>query len=397
MSLDPTSPLPLYVQLIDALRHRLRAGEWRSGDPLPSEAELGEAYGVSRITVIRAMSELVREGLVHRQRGRRTVAIDPSPAAASPIALAFLAPRLESDRLLRIYHSFEDTTASSGGYAILAGLHGEGTAELHRVRSLLAGPVRGLALGYVSIPPSDRPFWQALPGRGIPYTFVGSYQPDLSADRVVADNVAAGAIATRHLLTLGHRRIAFLVSSPSQLQAGGSFLGRLNGYQQALVDAGVDLGDDASRRGWVLDTTAPPGLPDGARRELLLNFLERTSVTAAVTCNDQMAVLVQRYLDTASIRVPDDLALVGITDEPMAALADVPLTSVRIDAAALGRAAADQLLRRLGGETGPPQEFVVPVSLTVRASCGAAAQASDLYSPEDAVREAEELLHHTAI
>lgn len=69
-SLDRRSPLPLYVQIQRALRDEIRAGAIRGGAPVPSERELSERYGVSRMTVRQAMRALRQEGIVYRERGR---------------------------------------------------------------------------------------------------------------------------------------------------------------------------------------------------------------------------------------------------------------------------------------------------------------------------------------
>lgn len=397
--LDPESPLPLYVQLLEAIRRRLSSGEWRPGEALPSEAELGQTYGVSRITVARAMTELTREGAVRRQRGKRTVVADPAEPAAGPPTLAFLAPRIESDWLLRIYRGFENATTANGGHALLTGPRGDAGAHLREVRSFLAASsIQGVARCHVSIAPDERPLWDSLRAKGIPTVFIGTYPPGVVADRVLADNVAAGAIATRHLLSLGHRRIAFLYPSRSHLQEGSACPGRFEGYRQALAEAGLNPGGD-SGGGWVLEEALPASLTDSEQRERLLDFFERGDITAAVTCNDTVAVLVQRYLDAAGVRIPDDLAIVGISDERIAALAKVPVTTVRIDAGALGRAAAELLLNRLAGDTAPPHEVIVPVSLLIRASCGAANRIGEsvVYTVEDAMREAQAQLEDVSL
>ncbi len=68
--LRPQAPIPLYHQVASLLREGIEAGEWREDQPLPSEHELAEALGVSRITTKRALDELKAAGLVRRQRGR---------------------------------------------------------------------------------------------------------------------------------------------------------------------------------------------------------------------------------------------------------------------------------------------------------------------------------------
>jgi GntR family transcriptional regulator, N-acetylglucosamine utilization regulator len=66
------SPLPRYYQLKEIMRDKIRSGEWKPGDLIPSERELGEQYGISRMTARQAITELVNEGLFYREQGKGT-------------------------------------------------------------------------------------------------------------------------------------------------------------------------------------------------------------------------------------------------------------------------------------------------------------------------------------
>jgi GntR family transcriptional regulator len=66
------SPIPRYHQLKEILRERVRTGEWKPGDLIPSERELGETYGISRMTARQAITELVNEGVFFREQGKGT-------------------------------------------------------------------------------------------------------------------------------------------------------------------------------------------------------------------------------------------------------------------------------------------------------------------------------------
>lgn len=76
-ALDKVSPVPLYHQLAMDLRARLESGEFGQGEAIPTEPELEKAYGVSRVTVRRAVQELVRENLLETQQGRGTFVSAP--------------------------------------------------------------------------------------------------------------------------------------------------------------------------------------------------------------------------------------------------------------------------------------------------------------------------------
>jgi GntR family transcriptional regulator len=66
------SPLPLYYQLRELMREKVRSGEWKPGDLIPSERELSETHGLSRMTARQAITELVREGVFYREQGKGT-------------------------------------------------------------------------------------------------------------------------------------------------------------------------------------------------------------------------------------------------------------------------------------------------------------------------------------
>lgn len=76
-SLNPGSVIPLYHQLKEILKENIESGVWKPGDRIPSENELRKQYDVSRNTVIKALEELVQEGLLRREQGRGTFVSSP--------------------------------------------------------------------------------------------------------------------------------------------------------------------------------------------------------------------------------------------------------------------------------------------------------------------------------
>jgi len=75
--LDKTCPTPIYYQLKELIREKIENGEWQPGDLIPSERELCEQHGISRMTVRQALTELVNEGLLRRERGKGTFVAKP--------------------------------------------------------------------------------------------------------------------------------------------------------------------------------------------------------------------------------------------------------------------------------------------------------------------------------
>ncbi len=76
-AIDFSSNIPYYIQLIEALKEKIHAGEWQTGDQIPSEPDLCDVYGVSRTVVRQALREIELEGLISRRKGKGTFVSEP--------------------------------------------------------------------------------------------------------------------------------------------------------------------------------------------------------------------------------------------------------------------------------------------------------------------------------
>lgn len=193
---------------------------------------------------------------------------------------------------------------------------------------------------------------------GLPFVLVLRHFPEIATDYVVVDNAAGATLVTRHLLDLGHRRIAHL-AGPAHTSTGRE---RLAGYRQALGERGVPVRDDL--------VTHQPYTVDGGyagARQLLGRPGPPTAIVAAT---DLQAVGVLKAARELGVRVPDDLALAGGDDIELAEFLEVPLTTFRQPARAIGARGAQLLLARLAGDDQPPQAIVFEPTLVVRRSSG---------------------------
>jgi len=173
---------------------------------------------------------------------------------------------------------------------------------------------------------------------------------------VLLDDEAGGRLATEHLLRTGHRAVG-LLAGPH-----GSHSGRLRagGYRAALEEAGF-----AYRAAWVQPCL--PVVEDGyvAALELLR---ARPELTALVCYNDLVAVGALQACAELGRAVPDDVAVVGHDDIPLAALVTPPLTTCRVPRYDLGREAVRLLLERIAGRAEGPAEVRFTAELVIRAS-----------------------------
>jgi LacI family transcriptional regulator len=191
-----------------------------------------------------------------------------------------------------------------------------------------------------------------------PVVAVDRDSSDLAIDTVLTDNLGGGMLATRHLIELGHKRIACLMG-PSSISPSAQ---RLNGYRQALQEAGLPFDECLVRQG---DYLAGSGWTIG--RELL-TVADRPS--AIFACNDMMAIGVLRAAAELGFDVPRDLALVGFDDIELAAYTHPPLTTVAQDKQKIGEIAVSLLVEKIGDqEMNGRREFLQP-RLVIRKSCG---------------------------
>ncbi len=249
-----------------------------------------------------------------------------------------------------------EDAASERSLAILLGNSGEDERreqtyldlfEEQRVRGILVTPVGDV---------SDRV--RRLRERGIAVVLVDSASEDETVSSVSVDDVAGGRIAVEHLIARGSKRIAFL---------GGSFgirqvEDRLSGARQAakrapgvtftVIDAGGLSVVDGRQAAAQLIEADPAERPDG--------------VFAA---NDLLAVgVLQGLLMSGSLRVPDDIALIGYDDIDFASSTIVPLSSVRQPAHLLGRTAAEILIAESEGTPVSARHVIFQPELVERAS-----------------------------
>jgi|1186.fasta_scaffold138374_1 DNA-binding LacI/PurR family transcriptional regulator len=178
---------------------------------------------------------------------------------------------------------------------------------------------------------------------------------------IAVDDVAGGEIATRHLLELGHRRVALIGDPPPEFRFDWS-RDRTRGYQLALAAAGIEVRDEYVREG-----TRLPQVARAIAAELL-SLPERP--TAVFAASDTQAIGVLEAARALGIDVPGDLSVIGFDDIEVAAY--VGLTTVRQPLVESGRRGAKVLLDVLARRAVEPLRELLPLDLVVRSTTGPA-------------------------
>lgn len=352
MSLDDSSLLPKYHLLKEAIkRDALRSG-LTSGDAIPSERELGKIHDVSRVTVRRAIKDLVAEGFLRPDGRRCTVVNDPSRAAPE---------RSRSERRLvgvlisRIQTSFSDPLlrgidnyCHELGYSLVFGATDEEPARAARQIDRMAG--EGVA-GFILVPLAGSDYRQAntelfarVRERGLPLVLLDRYIRGSGADTVVSDNFDGAYRATRHLIDQGHRRIAYV-----GYLACSAVEDRLAGYEKCLMDNGIAPDDRI---------VASPR-PEEVRRTVTSMMKRNPDVTAIFAVNDAKAMVVWESLIEMGLSVPGQVALVGYDNLYGSSGPGALLTTTEQPLKDEGELACKMLIERVQGYQGEPRFAVL--------------------------------------
>jgi LacI family transcriptional regulator len=244
------------------------------------------------------------------------------------------------------------------GYVSLLG-H---TAESPEKQERLLTTMREFPADGILLCPADATPPEAVAGlvaSRVPLVLFARYLPGLATDYVGADNVAGATLAVEHLVSLGHRRIAF-VGGPSETSARQD---RERGYRETLERHGLSVDDTL-----VVTTLATrEGGYNGART--LLRAPRRPS--AMLCYNDAVAFGVMLGIQSIGLMPGRDVAVVGFDDVDEAALSRPSLSMVAMTPRKIGEEAAGLLLERIEQPDAPPRQIVVAPTVVVRESSGA--------------------------
>jgi LacI family transcriptional regulator len=327
--------------------------------------EVARAAGVSVSTVANVLS---RPAIVAPETRRRVEeAIDgvgyvpngparqlrglPSPIVGS------ITLDLANPFYAELNRGIEDRLAEAGCLILACSTDQRPDKEKQLLNLLEGQAVRGIIISPVRSDPAPV---LRLSRRGTPVVLIDHARGRLDLCAVAVDHLAGGRLAGEHLISLGHRRIAFLggVVNPAPVAR------RREGLRRALAAAGLDPGEA------LLDIRMrihPPPLVDAATAAVERILAASPPPTAVVCVNDMAALGLLDGLHAAGQRIPADMSVVGYDDLPFARLLAPPLTTVNQPKYQLGHTAAGLLLE----EAGPDhvhREIQFQPTLVVRSS-----------------------------
>jgi LacI family transcriptional regulator len=328
---------------------------------MPSIRDVAMRAGVSPMTVSRVINNGDHVRTETRQRVERAIAdlayipnsLGPSLRTKRTQTLALVQGDIMNPFATMVARGVEDAANRRGYHVIFGNTDGSPSKQEEYLTFLLKKQVDGFLLVPASLRSLD-----TLRKRGTPFVVVDRHLPESDDDTVRGDSEGGAYALTRHLLELGHRRIA-IVAGPREVSTASD---RVAGYLRAMREAGLSGGEQIHWGEYKQEHGSQ------AARTVLLTHPLATAIFAA---NNFIAVGTMLALREAGIRVPEEMSVVAFDDLPLAITFDPFFTVAAQSAYEMGERATDLLLARLAG-TGPPerQEIVLPIEIIVRRSSG---------------------------
>lgn len=363
LNVDPLRGTTLVSQLTNQLVWLIATGALKEGERLPSIRAMAKHLGIHYLTVRAAYRRLEAGGMLETRQGSgsRVRAYDPQRLArlageSRSHTVGVILPSFSNPFYQSVLEGIEEVADETGMLVLVASTHEDPLAHARSYTRLAAKGVDGILIVSHAADWLERDA-QGLPENQLPLVSLDC--PGDPGDKVELDLWRAGYLAAGHLIEHGHRRIG-LVTYASRVDNVAPVE---DGFTQALHEAGMEFREEWIARVGGFDILAGEL---GARR--LLERGDRPSAVFAIT--DLIAAGVLRIAKSLGVAVPDDLAVIGFNDIPLAGLLDPPLTTVRAPAAELGRQGMRLLQRRISGGQGQPERIMLPVTLVVRSSCG---------------------------
>ena len=315
----------------------LKSGQFKPGDLLPSESEIGELFSVGRNSVRTALNNLSHGGYVETKKGIGTFCVAESTASNMNIGfICFFAHTYIFPRMVEGC----DRVLYRNGYHLLLN---QSEFNLQKERDILQKLIQKKVGGIIIEPffsgsgQSNAELLHEIEARGVPVVLIDNYFPGEEFCSIAMADREGGRLMAEHLVSKGHRKIAVVFKEnyyPKLLRKQGSC--------DYLAEHGLKVPAE-----WLIGYGGPPVADQIAAAAEGL-FKDPDKRPSAVICtSDEESIEVIRAADGHGIRVPDDLSIVSFDNSSLAALPRVSLTSIDHPSRYIGDLAATLMLQRI--------------------------------------------------
>lgn len=360
----------LYERIIVYLKDQIENNILKEGDKLPSEKELSEKFGVSRITSKRALEELKCQGLIYRKQGsgsyvsRRNYlsrhGMTSADGADFSKVISFIIPFDASQGGTSLILAGISKIVEKNGYFLsIFNCYNDLQKEKDLLKELYTKKVGGI----IYYPISDSKnicLMNKLYLDNFPIVTIDQYFESVPISHVVSDNYNGAYNAVNYLIKRGHTNIAFMTDN--LIEAATSVRNRYFGYCMALKDAGININEKITRNG---DLGKAGRINKEKYYETVQLFLQE-GATAVIAVNDYVASYFISCASDKGINVPGDISVIGFDD--LAIASHLSITTVRQGFLEMGESAANFIFKLIRERKCAEQKCLIQMELIERDS-----------------------------
>ena len=329
--------------------------------------DVAKALGISTMTVSRALNNKPNVSEETRRKVRqtsRTIGYFPNHIAKSLVlrktdTIGVVVPEITHSFFPEVVSGIEEICYKKGYHLILAHSAENANRETDVIYTLTSNQVDGLLISTAQTV-EDYLVYQQIIQRGLPLVFYDRCVKGIGASCVSIDDEECASQITEHLIEHDYYPIAH-ISGPSRISIG---ISRQNGFKKALKKHHLEVKDK-------LIVEAGLQEADGYQAMQQIFKLPRGEwPRAVVAVNDPAAFGAMNAIYERNLKIPDDIAIVGFSDDIRAELMPTPLTTIRQNAYEVGKKAVEKLIAVINNDSDNNEEIIVTGELIIRKSCG---------------------------
>lgn len=329
--------------------------------------DIAKKLGISEMTVSRALNN---RGYVSQQTKKKVLAMakelgySPNHIAKSLVlkrthTIGVVVPEITHSFFPEAIRGIEEVTFMAKYQLILTHSAEDAKREHDAIQTLESKRVDGILISTAQSV-ADYSFYQKLIKANVPLVFFDRCVFNIGANCVSINDEESAKLITIHLINHGYKRIAHLCG-PLHVSIGKE---RLKGFKEALQEYDLPLYKELI----VESGFHEQGGYDAMKK--ILSLPKKLRPQAVVAVNDPAAFGAIKAINEAHLSVPNDIAIVGFSDDIRAALISPPLTTVRQPAYEVGKRAAQKLLEIIEGKSTSLDPIIIKTDQVIRSSCG---------------------------
>jgi DNA-binding LacI/PurR family transcriptional regulator len=328
-----------YTTIINDIKDKIKKGVYVPGSNIPIEIEMCNQYGVSRITVQKAMKVLMEEGYIHRVSGKGTFVNDNVVADENASFTFVIFPNKELG-FFDLIHGIENELIKAKSLCSLhfLGEQNQPTATCDRFELMLMNLLSFKPKGFIIYPPnsiSGVRAYREIQKRGMFLILLDKECKDVPTDCVVTDNYSGMTKLTQYVIDRGHKNIGYI---SFKMEFGDSVVKRCNAFYNCMRENNIEIQESMIK-------TDNADMFD-VERSVTELVNENPDLTAVICANDVIANTCYQIFEKLKISIPDDISVCSFDGYENFRHLTPKLTAMSQDLRGMGRMAARLMLIR---------------------------------------------------